>query len=350
MDLLDRFRGSIVGLAVGDALGHPTEFVGSVASIRARWPPLGVTGFEPSGRHPAGTFTDDTQMSICVARALVEAGHAPLDELMQVMAREFLAWSRSSENNRAPGMACMTGCSRLAQGEPWRMAGVAGSKGCGAAMRAAPVGLYFHADEDALVRVATAQSAPTHRHPTGYASSVAAAAAVAWACRGGEIGGLLDFTEACVRRVTPELLGEMGCDPSHAGYGGREMLAALQGVRDTQGQEADDVCSLLGGAWIGEEAVATALWCVLRAGGDFREAVLRGANSSGDSDSIACIAGGVAGAMVGHQGIPADWSAAVEHSARLDALACALHEAATGGDDRPPGDELSFFTPRGAVA
>jgi len=350
MDLQDRFRGSIVGLAIGDAIGHPTEFMSSVTSIRSRWPPSGVTGFEPSGRHPAGTFTDDTQMSICVGRALIAAGHAPLDRLMEVMSDEFTSWSRSAENNRAPGGACMSGCSSLLRGTPWRKAGVADSKGCGAAMRAAPVGLYFHLDEGALVRVATAQSAPTHRHPTGYASSVAAAAAVAWAARGGDLEGLIDFTEACVRRLTPDLLEEMGCEPARvASPGLREMLDALAEVRAAQHEEAEDVCHLLGGAWIGEEAVATALWCVLRARGDFRDAVLRGANSSGDSDSIACIAGSIAGAMVGFDGIPAEWSRDVEQAARLDALARALHEAAVSGADRDPGSDLSFFTPRVAA-
>jgi ADP-ribosylglycohydrolase len=347
MDLLERFRGSLVGLAIGDALGHPTEFMSSVAAIRTRWPPSGVTGFEPSGRHPAGTFTDDTQMSICVARALIAAGHAPLDRLMEIMSDEFTTWSRSAQNNRAPGGACMSGCSSLARGVPWRKAGVANSKGCGAAMRAAPVGLYYHLDEGALVRAATAQSAPTHRHPTGYASSVAAAAAVAWATRGGDLEGLIDFTEACVRTLTPELLAEMGCEPELvASPGVREMLTALDAVRAAQHQEAEDVCRLLGGAWIGEEAVATALWCVLRAGGDFKDAVLRGANSSGDSDSIACIAGAIAGALAGFDGVPLEWSQGVEQGVRLDALARALHEAAVGGADRAPGPELSFFTAR----
>jgi hypothetical protein len=139
----------------------------------------------------------------------------------------------------------------------------------------------------------------------------------------------------------------MGCEPALvASPGIREMLAALDAVRAAQHQEAEDVCLLLGGAWIGEEAVASGLWCVLRAGGDFRNAVLRGANSSGDSDSIACIAGSIAGAMVGFEGIPAEWSRAVEHGARLDALAHALHEAAVGGSDRSPDPDLSFFTSR----
>jgi ADP-ribosylglycohydrolase len=140
---LDRFRGCIVGLAVGDALGHPTEFVPSVRAIRSRWGESVVTTFEATEDHPPGTFTDDTQMSIAAARALIRAGHAGTDRLMTTLAREFVAWAGSPENDRAPGGACMSGCHALAAGAHWREAGVAHSKGCGAAMRAAPFVLYF---------------------------------------------------------------------------------------------------------------------------------------------------------------------------------------------------------------
>ncbi len=343
--LVDRFRGSILGLAIGDALGHPTEFVGSLAGIRERWGGAGVTGFEPAGRHPAGTFTDDTQMAIAVARALVRAGHRDLDTLMSVMGQEFVAWSRHPENNRAPGGTCLSGCRSLAAGSPWREAGVKGSKGCGAAMRAAPVGLYFHDDTEALVRVAAAQSVLTHTHPTGIASSVAAAAPVAWAARGNGFAGMLDFTRDCVLRLTDDVLEELGGTPELIErHGVREMLAALDDVAATLDRQADDVCALLGGGWVGEEAVATALWCVHHASGDFRDSVLRGANSSGDSDSIACIAGSITGAMRGVDGIPERWARDVEKAGILDRLATELHLAARERATASPDGERALDT------
>jgi ADP-ribosylglycohydrolase len=112
--------GSIVGLAVGDALGYPAEFR-KREQLLAKIGPQGITDFialdDPrfsrphfvGGGPPPGTFTDDTQMSIAMAEALLEAGEADIDELMNAMARRFIAWSRSDENNRAPGNACMTG-------------------------------------------------------------------------------------------------------------------------------------------------------------------------------------------------------------------------------------------------
>jgi ADP-ribosylglycohydrolase len=330
---LDRFRGCILGLAIGDALGHPTEFVSDIHSIRARWGPRGIIGFVAAPGHPAGTFTDDTQMTIAVSRALVRSGHAGLEAFMATLADELLAWARSPDNDRAPGFSCMAGCHALRAGSPWRSAGVSDSKGCGAAMRAAPFGLYFSARSDQLVRFAAAQSAPTHRHPTAIASSVAVAAAVAYVAAGHPIEGVVEAARIGVQRIDRALFDDVGCDAELTrSVGTGEMLAALARVERCASQEADDVCALLGGGWVGEEAVGAALWCVLRAGGEFRQSVLRGANSGGDSDSIASIAGAIAGAAGGSSAIDPAWLRTVEKADLLERLAVALLESRNGGD------------------
>ena len=74
--LSSRFQGAVLGLAIGDALGRPTEFLGTLDEIREKFGPAGVTDLEADG-HPPGTYTDDTQMSLAVARALIWAGHSP---------------------------------------------------------------------------------------------------------------------------------------------------------------------------------------------------------------------------------------------------------------------------------
>jgi ADP-ribosylglycohydrolase len=261
-----------------------------------------------------------------------------------LMGEEFVAWANSDENDRAPGGTCLSGCRNFARGASWRDAGVKGSKGCGAAMRAAPIGLYLANDDAALVRVSAAQSVITHSHPTGVASSVAAAAPVAWMARGKGLDGLLDFTKQCVAALTDDMLIDLGCEPSAVErIGTREMMRALEKTEAALGQDTDDVCQLLGGAWIGEEAVACAIWCVLKSNGKFENAVLRGANSSGDSDSISCIAGSIVGAMVGVEGIRPSWLTEVEASARLDTLARELHSAASSGVDKSLLPDLDFF-------
>jgi ADP-ribosylglycohydrolase len=312
MPSLDKFQGCIVGLAIGDALGRPTEFIHSMEQIREQFGREGVMDFEADS-HPAGAYTDDTQMSLCVARALIKAGHRSLDELMEVMAAEFVQWSRSPENNRAPGTTCMTGCDRLRAGTPWQTAGVAGSKGCGSAMRTAPIGLCFHHDEDRLIEVARASSLATHGHPTALASAAGAALAVAWAIRGEDPAS---YPERLVERLRAMDGGDETAD----------LVATIPDWLDRSPEEALQV-GALGEAWVADEALSSALYCFCRSPNDYRQTVLVGTNSVGDSDSIACIAGAISGAYNGLNAIPHKWRTDVEDSAYLHDIGKGLHQA-----------------------
>ena len=307
----EQFTGAMIGLAVGDALGFPTEFI-SRAEILRRFGPSGVTGFVPSHGHAAGTYTDDTQMSLAVAHGLLEAEDSSLEAMLSCICQRFVTWSNSPDNNRAPGGACMSGCRNLEQGAPWREAGVANSKGCGTAMRVAPVGLRFYKDLDRLVEVARATALPTHGHPAALEGAAAAALMVALALRGespaqmhAEImrrcGGRSEDFDACLSRLPAAL-----DDPP-------ERALALGG---------------LGEAWVAEEAVASALYCVWRHPDDYRAVVLEAINTDGDSDSIGAIAGSVAGARLGLAGIPREWAQEVEDSTLLQEMGRRLWQAA----------------------
>ncbi|GAA0940668.1 hypothetical protein GCM10009558_055080 [Virgisporangium aurantiacum] len=142
--------GCLFGLAYGDALGKPTEFL-SVAEIRRRY---GDGGPRELTGDPA-LVTDDTQMTIAVGRALLDVSGPPAPAVPEPLLRaRFLEWAASPENNRAPGMTCLRACGELARGVPWVRATVVGSKGCGANMRVAPVGLVAGYDVDTLAGVA----------------------------------------------------------------------------------------------------------------------------------------------------------------------------------------------------
>jgi ADP-ribosylglycohydrolase len=129
-----QYSGSIVGLAVGDALGYPAEFRTREQILREIGPQE-ITDFigikDPrftrpmiiGTAHPPGTYTDDTQMTIAVARGLLEAGESELDPLMEAIAKHFVIWAESPDNNRAPGATCMAGCTNLRKGVLWRKAG-----------------------------------------------------------------------------------------------------------------------------------------------------------------------------------------------------------------------------------
>jgi ADP-ribosylglycohydrolase len=322
------FQGAMLGLAIGDALAYPCEFR-SRATILAAFGPAGVTDMvalhDPrwperpiilGRRHPAGTYTDDTQMTIAVAEALIEAsgaaaGGADVEAIMQAMATRFVAWSRAEDNDRAPGHTCMTGCERLAEGVPWREAGVADSKGCGSAMRVAPIGLRFHRDHGRLLEVARASSLLTHGHDAALEGAAAAALLVALALDGAS-------PEAMYRAVAE------ACCPRSADFAA--CWARLPGLLDAPPEVALSEQGL-GEGWVAEEAVASALYCVWRSPGDVRQTILTAANTDGDSDSIACIAGGISGARNGVEAIPASWRDTVENAGMLVALAQALRAA-----------------------
>ena len=330
MDLQDRFVGALLGLALGDAVGYPCEFRRRDKILEV-FPPDGVSepvatkdprwGEKPwiiGAEHPPGTFTDDTQMTIAVALGLIEAGEGSLDALMRVIGKHFVAWSRSPDNNRSPGATCMTGCRNLGRGVAWREAGVAESKGCGSNMRVAPIGLYFADSRDDLLEVARASSVLTHGHDAAIEGAAAAAllvalalqdaspeemhAEVAGACRGRS----RDF-DACWAKVPTLLDAEPGVALAEGG---------------------------LGESWVAEEAVASALWCVWRAEGDYKKAVLLAANTDGDSDSIACIAGSIAGAMHGTSALPQPWLEVLEQRDRLEILATELYRASREASER----------------
>lgn len=172
-----RASGSLFGLAYGDALGKPTEFL-TVAEIERRYGPAGPR--ELSGE-PA-LVTDDTQMALAVGWALHEAPSLTPEAVEPLLRRRFLAWAVSPDNNRAPGMTCLRACAELSRGLRWQEATVVGSKGCGANMRVTPVGL-LDVDLDTLAGLAQLQAGLTHGHPTGLAASELTAYAV-FALRG----------------------------------------------------------------------------------------------------------------------------------------------------------------------
>lgn len=302
----DKFVGCLLGVAIGDALGFPVERF-SLAQIRQHYGPEGVRDFASGGRYPPGTYSDDTQLTLATARALLQAADGSVDQIAEALALEYLAWYRSPEAARGPGMTTLAACANLARGIHWSQSGIKESKGCGAAMRATPIGLCFHSDREKLIAVARASSAITHAHPTGIAATVLNAYAVARLLEG----------------VAPDdLLHELRTMASGASG---ELTAALDIVQSTARQEPATVFARIGETGSAEEVFASALFCFLRSPGDFRTTVLTAANSNGDSDSIAAMAGGLSGTYNGVQGIPVPWVQAVENHKGTEQIAVALY-------------------------
>jgi ADP-ribosylglycohydrolase len=305
-----RIAGCILGGAIGDAMGHPTEFVSSMRAIRERWGPKGVEGFElfwnRDGRRFA-PYTDDTQMAEAVTRALLDGCEKDLglDATMRAMAERFVEWSKHPQGgHRAPGNACMSGCSALARGTPWSMAGGSTAGGCGSVMRVHPFGLVFADDLDRAERWAVAHSKLTHRDPIALAACAAMAVGIARILRGDTVRTVASEMVAAACRYSPKTAAMMA-------------TAIDEAERKSDPEVTFD--RLRG--WAAHEAIAAALFVFVRHPDDARAAILEGANTPGDSDSIASIAGALVGARVGASGLPAEWVRDVERSDDLLALA-----------------------------
>ncbi|WP_432049685.1 ADP-ribosylglycohydrolase family protein [Verrucosispora sp. NA02020] len=321
--------GSLLGLAYGDALGKPTEFL-TLAEIERRY---GPTGPRELVGDPA-LVTDDTQMALAVGWALHDASAYTPEVVEPLLRQRFLAWAASPDNNRAPGMTCLRACAELSRGLPWQQATQAGSKGCGANMRVTPVGL-LDVDLDTVAGLAQLQAGLTHGHPTGLAASELTAYAV-WLLVDGaalaELPGRLTVRAHEQREVyRGDWLGDLWQRPGvrtpqeFIARGWDECLralarldAALAGLDD-----GGDPCRWTGEGWVAEEALATALYCAVRHADDPVGALTRGARTAGDSDSIAALAGAFVGAAVGAAAWPADWAGRIEYADQLAALAAA---------------------------
>lgn len=304
--------GCVLGAAIGDAMGHPTEFLG-MSEIHRRYGPTGVTGFElywERGGKKVAPYTDDTQMAEAVLVALLEGRRAEegLDATMRRMAQHFVRWADHPQGgHRAPGNACLSGCRALARGTHWSQAGGPKAGGCGSVMRAYPFGLLFHDDLSRAERWSVAHSALTHRDPIALAASAAMAVGIARIVRGDSD-----------RMVQSEMIAA-ACreSPSTARMMAEALDEALRGV-------GPEVTLDRNRGWAAHEAIAAALYVFARHPEDARAAILEGANTPGDSDSIATLAGALVGARVGVLGLPPEWVAEVERTDELAALALSI--------------------------
>ncbi|MEV0002100.1 ADP-ribosylglycohydrolase family protein [Micromonospora sp. NPDC050980] len=325
-----RAAGSLFGLAYGDALGKPTEFL-TVGEIVRRYGPAGPRELDGD---PA-QVTDDTQMALAVAWALHDAPARTPEAVEPLLRQRFVDWSVSPENNRAPGMTCLRACAELSRGTRWQEATVAGSKGCGANMRVTPVGL-LDVDLDTLAGLAQLQAGLTHGHPTGLAASELTAYAVRLLRDGTalpELPGLLAARAHEQRAIyRDDWLGDLWQRPGvttaaeFIARGWDDCLLALGRLDAALARPDDggDPCRLTGEGWIAEEALATALLCALRHPDDPVGALARAATTAGDSDSIAALAGAFVGAAQGMSAWPAGWATRIEYADQLTTLAAAL--------------------------
>lgn len=305
----DQVLGCIYGLAIGDALGFPVEFY-DLAAILKEFGPDGISDLITPyhGRFPLGTYSDDTQMSLAVANGLLTSKNVlDVEDVMQHITKEFIGWCNSPTNNRFAGRTCISGCKNLERGIHWKESGSQESKGCGAAMRTAPIGLFYE-NIGKVVEISYAASICTHAHPTGVATGIATAVLVHLALHHCPLEQMIEHT---VEMTNPY-------DTLH------EFSAIMQKVKKVVHEPPATAIPQLGQGWIGEEAVAISLYAFLHSPQDFRKTLVAAVNLTGDSDSTGSIAGAISGAYNGIAAIPKEWCEKIENASGLSKVANAI--------------------------
>lgn len=337
---LSRVRGSIIAGAIGDALGNPVEFI-SHRSILTTYGSQGITQFDT---HPRWTdasgkavFTDDTQMTLFTAEGLLNADRTHSDAITAIT-EAYLEWfgtqtgHKSEEHHhgtlrdldalnvrRAPGNTCLTALASLWCGKQPHN----DSKGCGGVMRIAPIPLFaatHHMSIEEADKMSADAAKVTHLHPLGYIPAALMSHVI--------------YRAVAEAQPTRERLIEWikeGCDTlpqlfvSHAHDVAIMQRLALQAIELAENDRPDiDNIAQLGEGWVGEEALAIALYCAVRHFDNLEQALIAAVNHNGDSDSTGAVTGNILGAAVGCEAIPQHFIDGIEQLDLLLSVADAL--------------------------
>lgn len=353
---LDQYRGCLIGVSVGDALGYPVEFK-SEERIFAKYGAEGITNY--ALMNGVARISDDTQMTLFTATGLLQGttvavtrgATAPYEEYiwnhyqdwLKTQTREFEEVQKDERHyswlvnipqlfsRRAPGLTCMFA---LGEGIPGALDhSINTSKGCGGIMRVAPVGLYreaaLHCD-DGLDIVGAKAAALTHTHELGYIPAAALVHIIDRIVHGGDT--IAEAVDDAMARM-PELFPQA----QHMDEFLTIMRRAIDLADEARPGDGDlDAIHQLGEGRVAEETLAIAVYCALRYPDDFESAVVAAVNHNGDSDSTGGVAGAIVGANVGLSGIPRKYLDDLELKQVTLTLAddlyqgCPLNEGGTG--------------------
>jgi poly(ADP-ribose) glycohydrolase ARH3 len=305
--LQGKFLGAMVGSALGDALGETAFLHPQKDRLRSKL-----------GQLPELCYTDDTAMAMGLAESIVERGDIDPEHVGKTFSENF---EREPWRGYASGpptifsMVKQTGieyseaAKRVFRGE--------GSFGNGAAMRVAPVGLYFHASPALYDRVCTA-SQITHAHPVGMDGAAVQAFAIAKAVT---LDPKEDFS---VQRMTQHLI-EISRTPEV-----KEKMALVQNLI-THGVAPSIAADRIGRTVAVHESMPFAVYSFLRNVSSFEECLFCAILNGGDRDTLGAMAGAISGAYLGLEAIPESWQDKLENRAYIEQLASELAKMAANG-------------------
>ena len=342
---LDRIRGSLVGGAIGDALGYAVEFLQEDQIFR-KYGSEGITEYDlVNGK---ALISDDTQMTLFTANGIL-VGDTRLSmrgiggDPKAYVPNAYLDWLKTQESDinsvnhherytekggyswlldvpelyvrRAPGNTCLSALeTRAKEGYVGSFINspINRSKGCGGIMRIAPLALKyrsgenFYGDIEQIDMEAAELSAITHSHSLGYMPSAVVSHIISRI--------LCSYDEMSLKDMVLEAR-----DSVSKLFAGDKNLPVLvdiinRAVRLSEEADADDLDNIhaLGEGWVAEETLGIALYCALKYQNDFSKAMITAVNHKGDSDSTGAVTGNILGALVGYTAIDSRWKKNLE--------------------------------------
>lgn len=361
--LKNKSRGSLVGGAVGDALGYCVEFL-SEPQIFQKYGSAGITHYSPDRISGLAVISDDTQMTLFTANALLFGNYRQRARGVSAQPRHYalqayLGWLHTQEYDyseekipddwrrwasyllwdvpqlyvrRAPGITCLGALEVRKEAVDQNIPTpdfiahkINNSKGCGGVMRIAPLGLAVNSwDMERLDMEGAQLAAITHSHPLGYMSAAVLTHILNRLvyCQG----------EADLKAIAIEAKNFVADLFLHDPYI-EELTSIIDMAIYLAENGEDDLANIhrLGEGWVAEEALAIALYCSLKYAGDFSKAITVSVNHKGDSDSTGAITGNIMGALLGYEKIDEKWLTSLElHDLIVqiaDQLWAAFHEA-----------------------
>ncbi|HEY5714989.1 MAG TPA: ADP-ribosylglycohydrolase family protein [Psychromonas sp.] len=295
-DRKQRYRGTLLGLAAGDAVGTTVEF-----KARGSFTPLtDMVGGGPFRLRP-GQWTDDTSMALCLAYSLLERhGFDAKDQMQRYNNWRQQGYMSSTGRCFDIGATVSEALSQyLSSGNPFAGSSNPFSAGNGSLMRLAPVPMYFSPDMQQVIHFAGESSRTTH--------------------------GASECIDAC--RYFATLL--------HCAFDGmdKESLLGCSLYQPTtrkikalqqQSYRKKSVSQIRGSGYV-VDSLEAALWCFAQTD-NFADAVLSAANLGDDADTTAAVCGQIAGAFYGVEAIPARWRTTIALADEIIMLADRLHD------------------------
>lgn len=329
--LQDRIRGSLIGGAAGDALGYAVEF-DRLSDISEMYGEGGIQEYEPDVLSGEALISDDTQMTMFTANGLIRGEVLKKEgevksSFAEYIYEAYLDWLKTQSmvygsdsakkdhgswlleadklhSLRAPGGTCLSALRSGKMGcveEP-----INNSCGCGGVMRTAPVGLYKAELSGEQVMLEGAEAAAiTHGHPMGYIPGGVLAYIIHRITYGGETDLYKVIHEA--EDLIPKVFGENEMSQRMVNF--LELAAMIS--RNESEVDWPNIARL-GEGWVGDEALAIAVYCCLRYPHDFSKCIAAAVNHDGDSDSTGAIAGNILGALHGYEALAQNWKENLE--------------------------------------